>query len=271
MAASISFGSKTQEAGKINLSGSTNALVNTATFTLDSEQLVTYTLTAQEKQAPVISWLGVVRMESRAAHVHEYVQAVDNGDGTHIKICKDGDDVQSEAHSISYKDNGNGKHTAACALCSFSKTEDHTYSNNVCTQCKAVKGTAAVNTEKAPSAPVLSGLTNEKNGVKVSWKKVSDASGYTVYRKMGNDKFQKVKTVDNGATTSWTDSGVKGKNGTTCQYQVCAFKGTLESKASEAKTIIRLTANKVTSVKNVKGKKLQVQQQRIIVTQRRVC
>lgn len=258
MAASLSFDSKTQTAGTINLNGSTNTLVNSTKFTLDSEQLVTYTLTAQDKQAPVISWLGVVKVEFRAAHVHEYVKAVDNGDGTHLKVCKDGDDVQNEAHSLVYKDSGNGKHAVTCKVCSYNKTEDHIYSNNVCTQCNAVKETAEDNKPKAPSAPVLSTLTNESKGVKVSWKKVSDASGYNIYRKAGNGKFQKVKTIDKAATISWTDSGVKGKNGTTYQYQVSAYKGNLESKASKTKTIIRLTANKLTGVKNVKGKKLQV-------------
>lgn len=256
IAATINYAGKSQAAGTFTLS-SGKEYINTASFTLDSEQLVTYTLTAQNDQAPVISWLAVVK-ENADAHKHDYAYVADNGDGTHVKICKDGDDLQNEAHSVEYKDNGNGKHVVACIVCSYSKTEDHIYSNNVCTQCKAVKGTAADNNQKAPSAPVLSALTNESKGVKVSWKKVSDALGYNIYRKTGNGKFQKVKTIDKAATTSWTDSGVKGKNGTTYQYQVCALKGSLESKASGTKTIIRLTANKLTSVKNVKGKKLQV-------------
>ncbi len=256
IAATINYAGKSQAAGTFTLS-SGKEYINTASFTLDSEQLVTYTLTAQNDQAPVISWLAVVK-ENTDAHKHDYAYVADNGDGTHVKICKDGDDLQIEAHSIAYKDNGNGKHTATCKVCSYSRTEDHTYSNNVCTQCKAVKGTEGDNTSKAPSAPVLSALTNESKGVKISWKKVSDASGYNIYRKTGNGKFQKVKTIDKAATTSWTDSGVKGKNGTTYQYQVCACKGNLESKDSGTKTVIRLTANKLTSVKNVKGKKLQV-------------
>lgn len=256
MAATVNFSGKSQAAGAFSLGGNSD-YVNHTVFTLDKEQLVTYTLTAQNAQAPVISWLAVVK-ENTDAHKHDYTYVSDNGDGTHLKVCKDGDDVQNEAHSLVYKDSGNGKHAVTCKVCSYNKTEDHIYSNNVCTQCKAVKETAEDNKPKAPSAPVLSTLTNESKGVKVSWKKVSDASGYNIYRKTGNGKFQKVKTIDKAATISWTDSGVKGKNGTTYQYQVCAYKGNLESKASGTKTIIRLTANKLTSVKNVKGKKLQV-------------
>ncbi len=255
IAATINYAGKSQAAGTFTLS-SGKEYINTASFTLDSEQPVTYTLTAQNDQAPVISWLAVVK-ENTDTHKHDYTYITDNGDGTHMKVCKDGDDVQNEAHSLDYKDSGNGKHAVTCKVCSYSTVEDHAYSNNVCTKCKAVKAGSQV-TVTAPSAPVLSSLTNESKGVKVSWKKVSDASGYHIYRKTGNGKFQKVKTIDKAATTSWTDSGVKGKNGTTYQYQVYAYKGNLESKASGAKTIIRLTANKLTSVKNVKGKKLQV-------------
>ena len=110
----------------------------------------------------------------------------------------------------------------------------------------------------APSKPVISGLTNESKGIKVSWKKAANASGYYVYRKTGKGKFQKVATIKKGATTTWTDTSAKNKNGTTYQYQVYAYKGNVKSKVSASKTIIRLTANKLTSVKNVKGRKLSV-------------
>ena len=125
------------------------------------------------------------------------------------------------------------------------------YKNNICTQCKSAKVTT-------PSKPVISGLTNESKGIKVSWKKTANASGYYVYRKTGKGKFQKVATIKKGTTTSWTDASVKNKNGTTYQYQVYAYKGSVKSKVSASKAIIRLTVNKLTSVKNVKGRKLTV-------------
>ncbi len=276
MAASINFAGKSQDAGVINLGGKSDYM-HSASFKLDSEQLVTYTLTAKNAQAPVISWLAVFKADA-AAHEHVYSHIADNGDGMHIMVCKDGDDVRKEAHtlkykdsgsgkhtgtcnacgysetgshSIIYKDNGNGKHSGSCKVCGFSKTEAHVYKNNICTQCKSVKVTA-------PSKPVISGLTNESKGIKVSWKKAANASGYYVYRKTGKGKFQKVATIKKGATTTWTDTSAKNKNGTTYQYQVYAYKGNVKSKVSASKTIIRLTANKLTSVKNVKGRKLSV-------------
>lgn len=306
MLAVINFAGKNQSETSISLGGKSD-YINTASFTLDSEQLVTYTLTSQNGQAPVISWLAVIG-DNAAAHEHEYTHIMDNGDGTHTMVCKDGDDTKKEAHSFDYKDNGNGKHTATCKVCGYSQVEDHildckesdsgkhvfscencsyskaenhvlsytdnkngkhtmycqicgyskieghSYQNNICTKCKAVKAA----TVTAPSATVISALSNESKGVKVSWKKVSDATGYYVYRKTGKGKFQKVGTISKAATTSWTDSKVKSKNGTTYQYQVYAYKGNAMSKASAAKTIIRLTSNKLTSIKNVKGKKMQV-------------
>ncbi len=274
MAASINFAGKPQAAGVINLGGKSD-YIHTASFKLDSEQLVTYTLTAQNAQAPVISWLAVVKADT-AAHEHEYTYVMDNGDGTHVMMCKDGDDTRKEAHSLTYKagangkhtatcsvcgysetaghvltykDNGNGKHTLSCKVCGYSKAEAHSYKNNICTKCKSVKAAA-------PSRPVVSGLSNESKGIKVSWKKAANASGYYVYRKAGKGKFQKVATLKKGTVTSWLDTKVKSKNGTTYQYQVYAYKGNVKSKASAAKTVIRLTANKLTNVKNAKGRKL---------------
>lgn len=45
----------------ISLSGSSGDIINELSFTVTEEQVITYTLTATNAQAPVISWLGVVR------------------------------------------------------------------------------------------------------------------------------------------------------------------------------------------------------------------
>lgn len=306
MAASINFAGKKQSETSISLGGNSD-YINTASFTLDSEQLVTYTMTSKNGQAPVISWLAVIG-DNKAAHEHEYTHIMDNGDGTHTMVCKDGDDTKKEAHSFEYKDNGDGKHTATCKVCKYSETEDHTvkckessngrhefycencnyskmenhslkytdnkngkhtescktcgyskteahtYQNGVCIKCRAVKGETVVRL----STPAISSITNESKGIKISWKKISNAKGYYVYRKTGKGKLQKVGTIMKADTTSFTDTSVKKKNGTSYQYQICAYSGNSYSKYSAAKTMIRLTANKLTSVKNVKGKKIQV-------------
>ena len=62
-----------------------------------------------------------------------------------------------------------------------------------------------------------------KDGVKVTWKKVSGASGYNIYRKDGKGKWKKIDTVKKGTTLSYTDKKVI--SGTTYSYSVSANKG----------------------------------------------
>ena len=251
MTAEIAFGNKPQDAGTISLGGNAD-YVNTSAFTLNKEQPVTYTLTSQNAQAPLISWLAVIKV-SDAAHQHNYIYITDNGDGTHTKMCREGDSTMKENHVLSYKDNGT-THTGVC-ICKYSETETHAYVKNVCVKCKSKK---EVLTVKAPSQTAMYEPSNVSAGIRLSWRRAANATGYYVYRKTGNGRFQKVKTIRNASTVSWTDTKVKSKNGTTYQYQVAAYSGSVSSKVSASKTITRLTANKLKSVKNLKGKKLQV-------------
>ena len=209
------------------------------------------------------------------AHTHTYTYK-DNGNGTHTKTCKDNDDTKTEnhtyvngicvcgakdatvtpppahTHEYTYKDNGNGTHTKTCKANDDTKTENHTYVSGVCV-CGA-KEAVSVTLAK----PVISGLANVKKGIKVSWKKVANASGYYVERKDGNSKsWKRVYTAKKGTVVSWTDTKVKSKNGTKYQYRVYAYTGSIQSQVSSAKTTYRLTANKLSSVKAA-GKKLQV-------------
>ncbi len=235
MTAKIIFDGKEQDAGTINLSGGSGDIFHTAEFTLDSQQMVTYTLTAKEKQAPVISWLGIMKREQKAEHMHSYTIAEDNGNGTHTLICKDGDS---------------------------SKTEAHSWQSGVCTKCGAGNSKPSEKPEVpnhpvSLQKPVISKLENAAKGVKISWKKVSGASGYYVERKTGNSKWQKVKTVSKVSTVSWTDAKAS-KNGQKYQYRISAYSGTAKSTVSSVKTIYRLAAKNFISVKNVKGKKIQL-------------
>ncbi len=65
---------------------------------------------------------------------------------------------------------------------------------------------------KCVSAPKLSSVSNTSTGVKVSWKKVSGATSYRVYRKKSNGSWELIKKLNN-STFSYTDktakSGVK--------------------------------------------------------------
>ena len=61
----------------------------------------------------------------------------------------------------------------------------------------------------------ISKVENKATGVKLTWKKVSDATGYVVYRKnSGSKSWKKIKIVKGASKTTYTDSTVKSKHGT---------------------------------------------------------
>ena len=82
-------------------------------------------------------------------------------------------------------------------------------------------------------------VSNTSSGVNVSWKKVSGAKSYKVYRKAsGAKKYSAVKSTNN-KTVKYLDKKVSA--GKTYSYQVVAVKGKETSK-SKTKSITRLLA-----------------------------
>ena len=73
------------------------------------------------------------------------------------------------------------------------------------------------------SRPGLSSVKSTKSGVKFTWKKVTGAEGYIVYRKTGSKgDWKAIKTIESGTTVSYTDK--TAKKGTTYYYSVRATK-----------------------------------------------
>jgi len=74
-------------------------------------------------------------------------------------------------------------------------------------------------------------------GLKVSWKKVSGASGYGIYRRKSSESsYTLVKMVDSGSTLSCTDTKSLS-SGTTYYYQVRAYKGDASAAEKNAKKV----------------------------------
>ncbi len=69
--------------------------------------------------------------------------------------------------------------------------------------------------------PTLGSATNTTSGVKVTWSKVSGASGYVVYRKTIGSGWSQ---IGNTTSTSYTDTSSL-TSGTTYYYSVRAYKG----------------------------------------------
>ncbi len=73
------------------------------------------------------------------------------------------------------------------------------------------------------SRPKLSSVTSTKSGVKFTWKKVTGADSYIVYRKTGSSgNWKELATVEGGSKVSYTDK--TAKKGKTYYYSVRASK-----------------------------------------------
>lgn len=76
--------------------------------------------------------------------------------------------------------------------------------------------------QKKLAAPKITAQVVSYNNVKISWKRVSGASGYVIYRSESkNGSYKQCKTV-NAKTTSYTDK--KLKTGKSWYYKVAAYK-----------------------------------------------
>ena len=117
--------------------------------------------------------------------------------------------------------------------------------NGVCKNCKI---------------QMLKSVSSAGKNMTVSWKKVSKANGYYVYRSTNGKKFTKVKTITSGNTVKFNDTKAN-KNGQKYVYKIVAYtkdnngKKTVIVTTKKTKTGYFLSTPKVTSVKNQKGAK----------------
>lgn len=102
----------------------------------------------------------------------------------------------------------------------------------------------------------ITSIANAKKGIKLTWNRVSGAQGYIIYRAYGKGGYKAIKTVTNGATAAYTDTGAT-TNGGKYTYAVCAYKGSIKG-AYVGKTYYYLKQNRISSVKNNASKKATV-------------
>ena len=102
---------------------------------------------------------------------------------------------------------------------------------------------------KCVSAPKISSVKNTTSGVKISWKKVSGATSYRVYRKSGKGDWKLIKKLSND-TFSYTD--VNAKSGVKYTYSVKAVNKPTVS-GYNSKTIERLKKPVIKSAKSTKS------------------
>ncbi len=143
-------------------------------------------------------------------------------------------------------------------------TDNHTFDEGVITKAATETSTGiktytclecgTSKTEVIPKLLVVlkklsPSLTNVASGITIKWSKDAKASGYNIYRKIGSGAYKKIKTIAGNTTVSYTDGSVKTANGVVYTYAVRSYKGS-QMGAFAGKTIARLTATNITSLKN---------------------
>ena len=85
-------------------------------------------------------------------------------------------------------------------------------------------GFSNVKSAKAvPAKTTLKAKASNAKNVKLTWSKVKGANGYEIYRSNRKDgKYQKVKTISKGGTTSYKDG--KLKKSTTYYYKIRVYR-----------------------------------------------
>lgn len=108
--------------------------------------------------------------------------------------------------------------------------------------------------------PTLSSASNLSSGICITWKRVSGADGYQIWRRTGTGSWEKIADISGGATVTYADTSVKKKNGTFYTYTVratnSAHAGWRSGYDATGLRIRRLTAVTLSKVSNSSGKKL---------------
>jgi len=115
---------------------------------------------------------------------------------------------------------------------------------------KAASKTVTIKVVPAATASLTA--TNQATGIKLTWKKVTGANGYKVYR--GSTL---IKTITSGSTVSFVDKKAN-TNGTKYTYKVVAKGTTGDSTLSRSRVIYRVARPAISSATNSTSKKMTV-------------
>lgn len=114
---------------------------------------------------------------------------------------------------------------------------------------------SVVSAKPSLSKPTLKASSNSYNSNKLTWSKVSGASGYKIYRATSsNGTYSHIKTVSS-ASTSYTDTS--RTTGKTCYYKIRAYKTVSSSNvfSSYSSVVSAKPSLKTTTVKLTAGSK----------------
>lgn len=114
------------------------------------------------------------------------------------------------------------------------------------------------NTNNEPKVTAIKEIYNSGDGIQLKWSKVTDAAGYMIYRKSGSGSYVLVKKITKNATVSYMDTSVKIKNGTGYTYVIYTYQDSVKSKASNTRSIVRVTAPALKTVKSSGAGKISI-------------
>ena len=103
-----------------------------------------------------------------------------------------------------------------------------------------------------PAATASLAAENQAAGIKLTWKKVTGANGYKVYR-----GTTLIKTITSGSTVTFADAKAN-TNGTKYTYKVVAKGTTGDSTLSRSRVIYRVARPAVSSVTNTAASKMTI-------------
>lgn len=104
----------------------------------------------------------------------------------------------------------------------------------------------------APTATVISSVTNTETGIRLKWKKTTGAEKYIIYRKSGNGSWKKYKSVKAANGCSFTDTKVT--NGSKYAYKIRAYADGVYGAYSSIHTIYRVKQPALKVKKTGKGR-----------------
>ena len=135
----------------------------------------------------------------------------------------------------------------------YSQTVEPTYTDDgytlyICSRCDETKKSDYTD-KLILKYPELTSASNTTSGIQLKWSKVTDATGYILYRKTGNGSWSRIADIKNGSTVSYIDK--TAKSGTTYTYTIRAYSGKYMSDWKTTKTIKRLADPTVSSASNI--------------------
>ncbi|MCC8168750.1 MAG: ABC transporter substrate-binding protein [Clostridiales bacterium] len=263
---SLSYSSSDSSVASVSSSGVITAKkVGTVTITVTAAQTSAYagaSKTITVKVKPAAATISSVKNTSSGVKITwsqvtgatgYYIYRSTSKSGTYTKVG-----TVTKGTTVTFTNKNSGTYKVASGTTYYYKVYAY-----------ASTGTASASSAKSIrylTAGKVTSLKNTKSGIKVTWSKVSGASGYYVYRKVSGGSYKKIATVSGASTVTYTNASsgtYKVVNGKTYAYYVIPYyknsSGTVtKGSYSVVKKRIYVAATSISSLKNSSSKKMTV-------------